>query len=74
MARNLGVNLIEAVTDGWYSRADLTRLVESCATCGLKKDCAPWEGITPLGESLPRHCRNKADIEVLSSWLFDPGL
>ncbi len=67
MARALGVNLIEAVTEGWYSRADLARLVESCATCGMAEHCSSWLAVTPRADSLPSYCRNKAEIEVLTA-------
>lgn len=67
MAGTLGVNLTRAVTEGWYSRSDLTRLVESCAACGLAAQCVAWLAVTPKAETLPNFCRNKSDIEVLGS-------
>jgi hypothetical protein len=66
MARTLGVNLVEAVTDGWYSRAELARLVSSCAACGASDRCASWLAKTPKAEALPAFCSNKSDIEALS--------
>jgi hypothetical protein len=66
MARTLGVNLVEAVTDGWYSRAELARLVDSCAACGLSQACTAWLAVTPKAEALPSFCSNKSEIEALS--------
>lgn len=66
MARTLGVNLIEAVTEGWYSRAELARLVERCANCGLSDHCYAWLAVTPTAKALPPYCRNKHDLEVLA--------
>jgi hypothetical protein len=66
MARTLGVNLIEAVRDGWYSRAELGRLVDACAACGQSPRCTTWLAVTPKAEALPTFCSNKTDIEALS--------
>lgn len=66
MARTLGVNLIEAVTEGWYSRAELARLVERCANCGLSEHCCAWLAVTPTAKALPSYCRIKHDLEVLA--------
>ena len=66
MARTLGVNLIEAVTDGWYSRAELSKLVASCAACGASERCTAWLAKTAKADALPAYCSNKSDIESLS--------
>ena len=66
MARTLGVNLIEAVTEGWYSRAELGRLVDACAACGLSQACSKWLATTPRADALPTFCHNKSAIEALS--------
>ncbi len=66
MARTLGVNLIEAVTEGWYSRAELTRLIDRCAACDMAEHCSSWLAVTQRAEGLPSYCRNKSDIESLS--------
>ena len=66
MARALGVNLIEAVTEGWYSRAELARLVDRCAACGLAAHCEAWLAVTPSARALPSYCRNKHDLEALA--------
>ena len=65
MARAVGVNLIEAVTDGWYSRRELSGLVERCAACGKVAPCTAWLAATPRAASLPSYCVNKAEIEGL---------
>ena len=66
MAHTLGVNLIEAVTEGWYSRAELARLVDTCARCGLSEHCEAWLAVTPRAAALPSYCRNKPDLEALA--------
>jgi hypothetical protein len=66
MARTLGVNLIEAVTDGWYSRAELSQLVAACAACGATERCTSWLAKTTRADALPGYCNNKTDIEALS--------
>ena len=66
MARTLGVNLIEAVTEGWYSRAELARLVERCAACPLSAQCYAWLAVTPRATALPSYCRIKRDLESLA--------
>ncbi len=65
MARTLGVDLVEAVTDGWYSRTELARLVGTCAACGLTPHCTAWLAITARAEALPSFCSNKSEIEAL---------
>lgn len=65
MARTVGVNLIEAVTEGWYSRRELEALVGRCAACGRDTSCAAWLAVTPRAANLPGFCANKSEIEVL---------
>jgi hypothetical protein len=65
MARTLGVNLVEAVTEGWFSRAELARLVDRCASCGLAEYCCAWLAVTPKAAALPTYCHNKSELEVL---------
>ena len=66
MARTLGVNLTEAVVEGWYSRADLSRLIDTCTACGQTPHCSAWLAVTPRANALPDFCRNKSEIEVLA--------
>ena len=65
MARSVGVNLIEAVTDGWYSRRELAQLVQHCAECGLTASCSAWLSVARHAASLPGYCANKSEIEAL---------
>jgi hypothetical protein len=65
MARSVGVNLIEAVTEGWYSRRELADLVQRCDACGKSDPCMAWLAATPRAASLPAYCANKAEIEAL---------
>ena len=65
MARSVGVNLIGAVTEGWYSRRELETLVDRCAACGFSALCSAWLAATPRAATLPAYCANKAEIEVL---------
>jgi hypothetical protein len=54
-AKGLGVNLTEAVVDGWLSRGELRALVQTCAACG--QTCA--------SATLPIGCANKSALEAL---------
>jgi hypothetical protein len=65
MARSVGVNLIEAVTEGWYSRQELSVLVARCTACGKTEPCTAWLAATPRAATLPTYCANKAEIEAL---------
>ncbi|MEO8244372.1 MAG: DUF6455 family protein [bacterium] len=65
MARALGVNLIEAVTEGWYRRDELNALVERCARCGQGVRCRPWLAEHQRTALLPDYCRNKTELEAL---------
>ena len=65
MARSVGVDLIEAVTEGWYTRQELSDLVQRCAACGQVTRCSAWLAATPRAASLPPYCANKAEIEAL---------
>jgi Family of unknown function (DUF6455) len=66
MARTLGFNLVEAVTDGWYSREELARVVDTCAHCGLAEQCQRWLAVTPKATTLPFYCAIKHDLEALA--------
>jgi hypothetical protein len=65
MARVLGVNLIEAVTEGWYARSELDELVGRCAACGMTEHCTAWLAVTPRATALPGYCHNKQALEEL---------
>lgn len=66
MAHVLDVDLVEAVTDGWFSRAELARLVDDCAECGHAGQCLAWLAVTPQARELPAYCRNKSALEALA--------
>jgi hypothetical protein len=66
MARLLGVNLPNAVVDGWLSRAELARLVDRCQACGQKQACTAWLATAASAPCLPVFCPNKPELEVLS--------
>ena len=42
MGRVLGVNLADAVIEGWLSRAELAVLVGRCQACDKAEDCTRW--------------------------------
>lgn len=65
MARLLGLNLVEAVTEGWFSRGELAQLVEDCVACDQSARCTAFLAVTARTESLPGFCRNKAQVEAL---------
>lgn len=65
MARVLGVNLTDAVIDGWMSREELARLVDRCQACGHAADCTGWLAHTARAAALPDYCANKGAIEAL---------
>ncbi len=65
MARVVGVNLIEAVTEGWFRREELARLVDRCAACGRTERCQPWLAANHRAAVLPSYCSNKAELEAL---------
>jgi hypothetical protein len=65
MARVLGFNLVEAATEGWFSRRDLADLVDTCAVCGEVGRCTAYLAATASAESLPDFCANKYRIEAL---------
>ncbi|MGV8985110.1 MAG: DUF6455 family protein [Cypionkella sp.] len=65
MARILGINLVEAVTEGWFSRRDLAALVDECAVCDQSARCTSYLAVTTRSESLPAFCPNKHGIEAV---------
>ena len=65
MARVRGVNLVEAVIDGWLTRAELGRLVDRCASCPSAARCSGWLAVTVQADALPAYCRIRAEVESL---------
>lgn len=66
MARVVGVNLTDAVVDGWLTRIELGRLVDRCQSCGHAADCTDFLAHSVAAPSLPTFCCNKAGIEALA--------
>ena len=60
MARVLGINLVDAVSEGWFSRSDLAEMVDTCETCGEVRRCTAYLATAPRAESLPVFCDNIA--------------
>lgn len=67
MARVLGLNLTDAVIDGWLTRAELATLVARCQTCGQDAVCTGWLARTVKADALPKACANKAALETLAA-------
>ena len=65
MARVLGVNLTDAVIDGWLSREDLATLVDRRQACTQSTKCLGWLAHAQKGASLPDYCANKSALEAL---------
>ena len=65
MARAVGVNLTDAVVEGWLSRGELAELVDRCQCCDRSGDCTQWLARHVTAEALPAFCPNKAGIEAL---------
>ena len=64
-ARALGVNLTDAVLEGWLTRDELGRMVDTCTSCGQSSPCTDWLAHTVKADHLPAYCPNKAVIESL---------
>ena len=65
MARVVGVNLVDAVSEGWFSRRDLASMVDACEVCDQSRRCAAYLAVTTRAEALPSFCTNKPQIEAL---------
>ena len=66
MARTVGINLIEAVTEGWFTRAELDALVAVCERCDQSARCMDWLAHRPRAEVVAPFCHNKHEIESLA--------
>lgn len=64
-ARVVGVNLTDAVVEGWLSRSELAEMVHTCTRCGQALPCTDWLAQTAAAEELPGYCPNKSVIEAL---------
>ncbi|MES2914366.1 MAG: DUF6455 family protein [Pseudomonadota bacterium] len=65
MARISGVNLPQAVVEGWLQRDELEELITRCAACGRGKDCEAWLARSATAGAIPDFCPNKPGIEAL---------
>jgi hypothetical protein len=65
MARRAGVDLSDAVFDGWLKRAELAALIAGCETCRTPGDCERLLGGSALPD-LPSFCAIRADIQALA--------
>ncbi|MBK6467682.1 MAG: hypothetical protein IPL38_10595 [Rhodobacter sp.] len=66
MARISGVNLPQAVVDGWLSRDELAGIIARCEGCALSHSCERWMAHSGRETAMPEFCPNKPVIESLS--------
>lgn len=66
MARISGVNLSQAVVEGWLSREELAGIVARCTGCAASSGCDRWLAQSGKATAMPEFCPNKATIEALS--------
>lgn len=66
MARVLGVNLTNAILDGWMTRTELALLVDRCQECPHSRDCIGWLATVSTSATLPAYCANKLPLESLA--------
>ncbi|MEY4984254.1 MAG: hypothetical protein RIR62_2520 [Pseudomonadota bacterium] len=66
MARVIGMNLTDAVVEGWLTRPELADLVDRCQGCDQSEACTRWLSRTLSAEALPAYCANKAALEALA--------
>lgn len=67
MARIAGVNLSQAVVDGWLSRDELDSIVTRCGACTSTGRCDAWLSRSGGAGQLPAFCPNKAALEALGT-------
>lgn len=65
MARVTGLNLPQAVLEGWLSRNELAGLVQTCAACTADSGCEAWLAVSGPQSRMPAFCPNKPAIEAL---------
>lgn len=65
MARVLGVNLTDAVVEGWLTRGELAEMVDRCQSCDRSQDCTHWLARNVTAAELPAFCPNKGALESL---------
>ena len=47
-ARVVGVNLTDAVLEGWLSRGELGQIVDTCTSCRQAQPCTDWLARTQM--------------------------
>ena len=68
MARRHGVNLSEAMHQGFLSRADFAAMIDRCRACpGSPADCRDFQENHDSATAAPGWCANRAVLE----WLLD---
>ncbi|WP_431298712.1 DUF6455 family protein [Tabrizicola sp. BL-A-41-H6] len=65
MARVSGVNLSQAVVEGWLRRSELAQIIERCAACTAGEACDRWLATSGQADRMPEFCPNKPEIESL---------
>jgi hypothetical protein len=65
MARLSGIDLSQAVVEGWLRRDELAEIVSRCASCGLGRTCETWLATSGSALRMPDFCPNRKEIENL---------
>ncbi len=65
MARVSGVNLSQAVVEGWLQRGEVEALISRCAACTRESSCETWLARSGGARAMPDFCPNRAAIEAL---------
>lgn len=65
MARIRGVNLPQAVLDGWLQRTELEALIARCAACDRGPGCEAWLAGSGSAQDMPEFCPNAQAISAL---------
>lgn len=68
MARRMGVNLTEAMHDGFLTQADFATMLNRCRECSGTDGCMAYLSGSGQGpDSAPDWCRNGAILHELSA-------
>ncbi|KFE36763.1 DUF6455 family protein [Thioclava atlantica] len=68
MARRVGLNLSEAIHQGFLSRTDFVQMIAACRKCGRTNSClAVLSERSGGGEGLPDACPNAPILNSLRS-------
>lgn len=66
MARRHGVNLCEAMHQGFLTRADFAAMVDRCRGCpGAAEECRDYQEDHQAATAAPPWCANRAVLEGL---------